>query len=178
MDNAIQLKEHGTELFRAGRFEEAADQFQQAYHAYLAAGDLVAAGRACNDQGVCWRQAARFDEAEKCLLAARSLFKKAGDLGSEAQALGNLAALYESRKDDVRAIELYRETAKLLEGCNEANLSRDTWLALARLRLRRREWLPAIAAYDEGLSQATQLSASQRALRVLLRMARRVAGWS
>ncbi len=174
MSNAIQLREGAMELFRSGRFEDAAVSFGQAHQAYLAQGDLAAAARALNDRGVCLRQAAQFDESERTLLEARAIFQKIGDVAGEAQSLGNLGALYESRHNDAKAIELYRETTALLEKCDAPNLSRDTWLALGRLRLRRREWLPALAAYDMGLSNATQLNASQRALRILLKMTRRL----
>lgn len=175
MGEIIQLKDQAMELYRAGRFEEAAQQLAQASQAHVAQGDLAAAARALNDQGVCLRQAARFEEAEKVLAEARAMFQKIGDVCGEAQTLGNLGALYESRHDDAKAIEFYRETTVLLEKCDEPNLSRDTWMALGRLRLRRREWLPAMAAYDMGLSNTARLTTAQRVLRVLLKITRRMA---
>jgi tetratricopeptide (TPR) repeat protein len=174
MSNAIQLRDNAMELFRAARFEDAAASFGQAHQAYVAQGDWAAAAKSLNDQGVCLRQSAQFEESERVLLEARAIFQKIGDVCGEAQAVGNLGALCESRHQDAQAIELYRETTALLEKCDEPNLSRDTWLALGRLRLRRREWLPALAAYDMGLSSATHLNASQRALRILLKMTRRL----
>lgn len=174
MNDLAQSRDVAMELYRSGRFEEAAEQFGQAYQAHLAQGDWAAAARAANNRGVCLRQAAQFDEAEKAFGEARAIFQQHGDLSGAAQTMGNLATLYESRGNEARAIELYRETAKLLEQCNEPNLSRDTWLALGRLRLRRREWPLAFAAYEMGLSTATELTATQRALRALLKIARRV----
>ncbi len=174
MGELIQFQDRAAELYRAGRYEESADNFGQVARAHLAQGNWAEAAKALNNQGVCLRQAARFEEAEKALLEARDLFQKNNDVCGQAQTLGNLGALCESRHDDARAIELYREATALLEKCSEPNLTRDTWLALARLRLRRREWLPAMAAYDMGLSSATQLSATQRALRALLKVARRM----
>ncbi len=170
MGDVIPVQDQAMELYRAGRFEEAAGHWQQVYQASLAGGDLAAAARALNDQGVCWRQAARFDEAEQALSEARAIFQKLGDVCGEAQVVGNLAALYESRHKDARAIDLYREAIALLDRCGEPTLSRETWMALGRLRLRRREWWPAFAAYEMSLSDTAQLTVAQRALRGLLRV--------
>ncbi|MBN1890571.1 MAG: tetratricopeptide repeat protein [Thermoflexales bacterium] len=174
MIDTVQLREQGLALFRQGRFEEAATHLAEACQAYTAQGDWAAAAEALNDQGVCLRQAGRLEEAEKALLEARGLFQKTANARGEAGALGNLGAVYESLGQEAKAIGLYRESIGLLEECGEQAMARDTWLALGRLRLRKHQWLPALAAYDMGLEDAKDLSASQRTLRTLLRFTRRI----
>jgi tetratricopeptide (TPR) repeat protein len=171
---ASSMREEGLALFRQGRFEEAAAHLAEAGQSYMAQSDLTAAAEAFNDQGVCLRQAGRLDEAEHALLEARDLFQKTGNARGEAGALGNLGAVYESLGQEPKAIGLYRESIGLLEECGEQAMARDTWMALGRLRLRKRQWLPALAAYDMGLENTKDLSAAQRTLRTLLRFTRRI----
>jgi tetratricopeptide (TPR) repeat protein len=102
------LKEAGTKLYRDGQYEEAAAKFAEAQQAFVAADDRLSAAEAANNRGVCWRQAAKWDEATAALDEARGLFQALNDLKGEGQVVGNMAALAESQGQKDRAVELYQ----------------------------------------------------------------------
>lgn len=61
--DAKALKDEGLKLYRDGRYEEAAAKFAEAQLAFVTAGDQKEAAECVNNRGVCFRQAAKFDEA-------------------------------------------------------------------------------------------------------------------
>ncbi|MGH2592386.1 MAG: hypothetical protein ACRDGG_02615, partial [Anaerolineae bacterium] len=62
MTTGESLMHEGMQLYRDGRFEEAAARFAEAQADFAAQGNANDAAEAANNRGVCWRQAARWDE--------------------------------------------------------------------------------------------------------------------
>jgi len=173
---ADELKNKGIEHYRAGKFEEAIAAFAQAQQAFLAKGDVEQAAECANNRGVAARQAARLDEAETAFTEARQLFEKLGDPKSQGMVAGNLGALAESRDQREQAVTLYKEAIQLFESAGAADLSAETWRALSRLRMKQGQWFAALGAYDTSLDNVRHPTATQRTLRSLLKLSRRLMG--
>ena len=97
MSDATTVKEEGLKLYRAGRYEDAAAKFVEAQQAFASEGNPKEVAECANNRGVCWRQAAKFDEATAAFEEARPLFQGLNDLVGEGQVVGNLAAWWNRR---------------------------------------------------------------------------------
>ncbi len=168
MSDGQSLQDEGLKLYRNGQYEEAAAKFLEAQQAYSVANDQPNAAERANDRGVCWRQAAKWDEATAAFTEARSMFQALNDAKGEGQVVGNLAALADSQNDKDHAAELYLEAIDLLEKAGAKDLAKDTYTALSRLRLKRRDFMGAIGAYDAGIDEIEKPSVMQRVVRRIL----------
>jgi tetratricopeptide (TPR) repeat protein len=168
MSDEKNLQDAGLKLYRDGQYEEAAAKFIEAQQAYGAANDQVNAAECANNRGVCWRQAAKWDEATAAFTEARSMFQALSDVKGEGQVVGNLAALADSQNDKDRAADLYLESIDLLEKAGAKDLAKDSYTALSRLRLKRRDFMGAIGAYDAGLDEIDKPNVMQRVVRRIL----------
>lgn len=171
---ADQANSQGLELYRAGQFEDAVAVFAQAQQACLAQDNLQGAAECANNRGVAARQAARPDEAEAAFTEARRLFERLGDRKSQGMVAGNLGALAESCDERDRAVAFYKEAIELFEAAGAAELAAETWRALSRLRMKQGEWFAALGAYDASLDRVKRPTPTQRALRSLLGVSRRL----
>ena len=90
------------------------------------------------------------------------------DLKGEGQVVGNLGALADSQNDKDKAAELYLEAIDLLEKAGAKDLAKDTYTALSRLRLKRRDFMGAISAFDAGIDEIEKPSLMQRVARKIL----------
>ena len=171
-----ELKDKGLAHFRAGRFEDAIAALAQAQQAFLAAGDAQQAAETANDRGVAMRQAARFDEAEAAFTDARRLFEALGDRRAQGQVIGNLGMLAESRNQAEQAATFYKEAITLFDEVGAADLAGETWRALSRLQMKQGKWVAALGAYDAGLQDVKHLTPTQRLLRRLMQITRRLMG--
>ena len=176
MSAADDLKKKGIEHYRAGRFEDAMAAFAHAQQAFLAEGNPQQAAETANDRGVAARQAAHLDVAEAAFTEARRLFDESGDRLSQGQVIGNLGALSESRNQNEQAAAFYKEAIVLFDEVGAADLSGETWRALSRLRMKQGKWLAALGAYDAGLQDVKHPTPTQRLLRRLMRVSRRLMG--
>jgi Flp pilus assembly protein TadD len=168
MSDGKALHEEGLKLYRDGQYEAAAAKFAEAQQAYVAATDQPNAAESANNRGVCWRQAAKWDEATAAFTEARSIFQALSDAKGEGQVVGNLGALADSQGDKDRAADLYLESIDLLEKAGAKDLAKDSYTALSRLRLKRRDVMGAISAYDAGLEEIEKPNIMQRMVRKIL----------
>lgn len=168
MADAKAIKEEGMRLYQAGRYEEAVAKFGEAQTMFAQAGDQKEAAECANNQGVCWRQAARWDEAAAAFEEARPLFQAQNDLSGEGQVVGNLAALVEAQGDKQRAAELYQEAIDLLTKAGEKDLAKHTYTALSKLKLKQRDVVGAMTAFDAGLEQLDKPNLIERMARKII----------
>ena len=82
--DAKQIKDEGLKLYRDARYEEAAAKFAEAQPAFVTEGNGKEAAECLNNRGVCWRQAAKFDEATAAFEEARAAFQALNDAMGEA----------------------------------------------------------------------------------------------
>ena len=166
----------GTQLYRQGRFEEAAACFAEAQSAFAAVANVKEMAEAANNRGVCWRQAAHWDKAYAAFGEARAGFQSIQDVAGEGQVVGNLGALADSEGRPDQAVAYYEEAIRLLESAGERDLAQATYTALSRLKMKQGNWLGAIDAYESGLAKVERPSVVQRILRRFLRVPKKLGG--
>ena len=168
MSDAKTIKDEGMKLYRAGRYEEAAAKFAEAQAAFSAAGNVQETAECINNRGVSWRQAAKWDEATAAFEEARPQFQELHDLVGEGQVVGNLAALVEAQGDKQRAAELYQEAIDLFTQADAKDFVKDTYTALSKLKLKQRDVVGAMTAFDAGLEQLDKPNVIERMARKII----------
>ena len=168
MSDAKAIKDDGLKLYRSGRYEEAAARFGEAQAAFAQAGDAKEAAECANNRGVCWRQAAKWDEAAAAFDEARPKFQELHDLVGEGQVVGNLAALVEAQGDKQRAAELYQEAIDLFTQADAKDFVKDTYTVLSKLKLKQRDVVGAMTAFDAGLEQLDKPNLIERMARKII----------
>ena len=168
MSDASAVKEEGMKLYRAGRYEDAAAKFAEAQLMFANAGNHKEVAECANNRGVCWRQAAKFDEATAAFEEARPLFQGLNDLVGEGQVLGNLAGVVESQGDKQHAGELYLEAIDLFTKAGAKDYAKDTYTALSKLKLKQRDVVGAMTAFDSGLEQLDKPNLIERMARKII----------
>ncbi|CAG0936942.1 hypothetical protein TFLX_05839 [Thermoflexales bacterium] len=168
MSDANNLKEEGLKLYRAGRYEEAAAKFAEAQLGFANESNPQEVAECANNRGVCWRQAAKFEEATAAFEEARPLFQGLNDLVGEGQVVGNLATLVESQGDKQRAAELYQEAIDLFTKADAKDYIKDTYTALSKLKLKQRDVVGAMTAFDAGLEQLEKPNLIERMARKII----------
>lgn len=168
MSSTIDVKEEGLKLYRAGRYEEAAAKFAEAQLGFANEGNHKEVAECANNRGVCWRQAAKFEEAIAAFEEARPLFQGLNDLVGEGQVVGNLAAVVESQGDKQRAAELFQEAIDLFTQAGAKDYAKDTYTALSKLKLKQRDVVGAMTAFDSGLEQLDKPNLIERMARKII----------
>jgi len=169
MSDAKDIKEEGLNLYRAGRYEDAAAKFAEAQALFATAGDQKEAAECVNNRGVCWRQAAKWDEAIAAFEEARPLFQALQDGVGEGQVVGNLATVIEAQGDKQRAAELYQEAIDLFIAAGAKDYAKDTYTAMSRMKLKQRDVAGAMTAFDAGLEQLDNPNLIEKMARKILR---------
>jgi tetratricopeptide (TPR) repeat protein len=168
MSDAKAVKEEGLKLYRSGRYEDAAAKFAEAQQLFSSEGNYKEVAECANNRGVCWRQAAKFDKATAAFEEARPLFQQNNDMVGEGQVVGNLAALVESQGDKQRAAELYQEAIDLFTKAGAKDYAKDTYTALSKLKLKQRDVVGAMTAFDTGLEQLDKPNLIERMARKII----------
>ena len=168
MSDAKNIKEEGLKLYRAGRYEEAAAKFAEAQLEFATEVNHKEVAECANNRGVCWRQAAKFEEATAAFEEARPLFQGLNDLVGEGQVVGNLAALLESQGDTKHAGEMYQEAIDLFTQAGAKDYAKDTYTALSKLKLKQRDVVGAMTAFDSGLEQLDKPNLIERMARKII----------
>jgi len=168
MSDAIAVKEEGLKLYRAGRYEDAAAKFAEAQQLFANESNHKEVAECANNRGVCWRQAARFDEATAAFEEARPLFQGLNDLVGEGQVVGNWAAVVESQGDKQHAAELYQEAIDLFTKAGAKDYAKDTYTTLSKLKLKQRDVVGAMTAFDSGLEQLDKPNLIERMARKII----------
>jgi len=168
MSDAKNIKEEGLKLYRAGRYEEAAAKFAEAQLEFATEGNHKEVAECANNRGVCWRQAAKFEEATAAFEVARPLFQSLNDLVGEGQVVGNLAALLESQGDTQHAAGMYQEAIDLFTQAGAKDYAKDTYTALSKLKLKQRDVVGAMTAFDTGLEQLDKPNLIERMARKII----------
>ncbi|MGC8879901.1 MAG: tetratricopeptide repeat protein [Anaerolineae bacterium] len=164
------LYKEGIQHYQAKRYAAAAQSFEKARVAAEQAGERHRLAEVLNDLGVARRELGEWDAAQWALEAAYTLFGELQDTRGQAQALGNLASVHEGRGDYAAAAEAYRESARMFEALGESELAMYTRQALSRLHLEHKQWLTAIAAYEEGIEAMPNSSLKKKVLQRLMQL--------
>lgn len=162
------LHEQGVALFRQGKLEAALNQFKEALTA--ASGDARGEAEIYNDIGVVYKQLEDYPAAYQALNEAMLRFTELADKKGQAQALGNRASVKEAEEEFEEAVEIYKQSATMLEEVGESEMAMYVWQAISKLRLKQKQYIAAIGAYEEGIENMPDRSLKKKFMRGLLRM--------
>lgn len=170
------LKQEGLRLFQEGLYDEALTKFKEAQERFAAEGNEIEAAEMINNLGVIHRLQGKWDEAIVALEEARATFARLGDRSREAQTLGNLGGVYASKHEREKAKECLRQAADIFAELADEQRRGETLIALGVQEWKTGDRRAGLATYEAGLQTLKKPTASQKALRGLLKMRARLLG--
>lgn len=168
------LHQEGVALFRAGDFAAALSKLQEALS--LAADDPRHTAEIYNDLGVTYKELADFPAAYAALDEAMTRFSNLDDRKGQAQTLGNRAAVYEAEGLTEEAVDAYKQSAAAFEELGENEMSMYVWQAISRLRMKQKQYVAAIGAYEEGIDRMPEQSFKKKIMQKILKIPRNMLG--
>ncbi|RME97913.1 MAG: tetratricopeptide repeat protein [Chloroflexi bacterium] len=165
--NAAALHQQGVDLFRQDNPEAALEKLKAALE--IAPEGSAKAAEICNDLGVVYRELEDYESAHQSLDKAMSLFTQLDNAKGQAQTLGNRAALLESQDKLEEAVEMYKKSAAMFEDLGENDMAMYVWQAVSRLRTGQGQYIAAIGAYEEGVSNMPKGSFKRKILEKILK---------
>jgi tetratricopeptide (TPR) repeat protein len=168
------LHEQGVSLFRQGKYQAALEKFNEALQNVQDQPRSMA--EIYNDMGVTYKQLENYPAAYQALDKAMQLFTELGDKKGQAQTLGNRASVYEAEGDPEEAVEIYKQSAALLEEIGETEMAMYVWQAISRLRTKQGQYIAAIGAYEEGIENMPEGSFKRKVLQQILKLPGSVLG--
>jgi tetratricopeptide (TPR) repeat protein len=157
----------GITLFRAGKYAEALEKFKIALQSET---DPKHIAEIYNDIGVTHKELEDYPAAYLALNEAMSHFTELADEKGQAQTLGNRAAVYEAEGLTEEAVETYKQSAAMFEALGESDMAMYVWQAVSRLRMKQRQYIAAIGAYEEGVDNMPEGSLKGKILRQILKV--------
>jgi tetratricopeptide (TPR) repeat protein len=170
MTDPVKLHALGITHFRAGRFADAAQALVDASDVAEAGEDRQRTAEILNDLGVTYRELKEWEQAEAALEKAYVIFAELGNVKGKAQVMGNMGSILEGQERYEEAVDAYKQSANMFEQIGDSDSAMYTWQALSRLRLKHGQWLPAIAAYEEGIENLPDRSLKKGLLKRILRL--------
>ncbi|RME48286.1 MAG: tetratricopeptide repeat protein, partial [Caldilineae bacterium] len=168
MTTIEQLQQEGVNAFRQGDYETAQARFEAMIAAAEAENNPAKAAEGLNDLGVVRKQLGDLPGAFEALEKALAYYQDADDERGEAQVLGNLGMVEEAAGRYEDAVQSYLDSAAIFEELGDDEMAMYAWQALSRLKLRQKEWVSAIAAYEEGIAHLPDSSIKKKLLQKLL----------
>ena len=142
----------GVALFRKDKIEEAHQKLSEAL--LNSSQDPRRTAEINNDLGVVYQKLEDYPAAHQALDEAEALFLELDDRKGQAQTL---------------AIATYKESAGMLEEIGESEMSMYVWQAVSRLRTKQGQYIAAIGAYEEGVSNMPKSSFKRKILEQILK---------
>jgi tetratricopeptide (TPR) repeat protein len=159
--------EQGIALFRKENYQAALEKFSQALSGVT---DDKHTAEIYNDIGVTYKQLEDYEAAHQALDEAWARFTELADEKGQAQTLGNRAAVYEAEGLLDEAVDTYKKSATMLEKVGESEMAMYVWQAVSRLRMKQKQYVAAIGAYEEGIENMPKGSLKKRILQKILKM--------
>jgi len=162
-----QLHQEGINLFRKGDVETAQEKLTQALE--HTGEDARKAAEIYNDLGVINKELEDYAAAHNALDEASSRYDALDDKKGQAQTLGNRAAVLQAEGQLEEAVEMYKQSANLLEELGESEMAMYVWQAVSKLRTKQGQYIAAIGAYEEGVSNMPKRSFKRKVLEQILK---------
>jgi len=146
--------EHGSQLFRLGRYREAEQVYQSVANTALSLGLADLSGRALTDSGACQLALHQYESALRLFLAARRSSAAARDDDAAAAADANIASVYVQTGEYSAAAEWVERSMAHISGSDRRlNLAR-LQIQMATLRARQGRADESLALFRQGLDAA------------------------
>ncbi len=164
---ADKLHKDGIKLFRRDKPDAAIEKFTEALEA--TEGDPRKSAEIYNDMGVAYRDLEDYPAAHNALDEAMSRFTELGDKKGQAQTLGNRGAVLQAQGELEKAVEVYKQSATILEDVGENEMAMYVWQAVSKIRTKQGQYIAAIGAYEEGIDNMPQSSFKRKILKNILK---------
>ncbi len=164
---ADKLHKDGIKLFRRDKPDAAIEKFTEALEA--TEGDPRKSAEIYNDMGVAYRDLEDYPAAHNALDEAMSRFTELGDKKGQAQTLGNRGAVLQAQGELEKAVEVYKQSATMLEDVGENEMAMYVWQAVSKIRTKQGQYIAAIGAYEEGIDNMPQSSFKRKILKNILK---------
>lgn len=165
-----QLENEGKKHYENGEYLEAALIFSAAEKAYKTAGNQLLAAEMANNSSVAYLKAGDAKAALNAVMGTEQIFAAQGDLRRQGMAMGNRASALENLGDLDSAVEIYQQSADILQKCGENELRAHVLKSLSALQLKRGQQIDAVFTMKEGLEGIEKPSFKQRLLKYLLKL--------
>ncbi len=176
MTNLDKLQKEGVDAFRAGNYELAEEKFLALIDAATTENDPAKVAEAHNDLGVVRKQLGNIDDAMEALHAALKYYQDVDDARGEAQVLGNFGMVEAGAEKYEDAIQSYLDSATIFEELGDSEMAMYSWQALSRLQLKQKDWINALAAYEEGIAHLPDSSIKKKIVQTLLKTPQKFLG--
>jgi len=164
----VELSKNGKVAYQRSNYQTAAQLFNEARQYYIDIGDDLNAAEMANNCAVAFLHLGEAETALKLIQGTDQIFERAHDQCRQGMALGNLATAFESLDRFEEAIEVYKQSAKLLHEAGEDQLQADVMRSLSSLQLRMGQQLQALISLQVGLENIRHPNPTQRLTKKLL----------
>ena len=164
------LEEEAKDLYKAGKFQQAAECFSQAAAFYLKEEEYLLAAEMRNNQSVALLKAKKPHLALDAVRGTDEIFHEAGDLLKEGMALANQATALKDLGENQKAIDDFNTAAKIFKNSGEQGMHLQTMQSISALKLKTRNIAGALFSMQEGLDELENPNLRQKLLRSLLRI--------
>lgn len=170
------MQKSGVEAFRAGNYELAKERFSALIEAAREENNPAKVAEAQNDLGVVLKILDDLDGALAALHAALKYYQSVDDEHGEAQVLGNFGMVEAAAGQYEDAIQSYLDSATIFEELGDSEMAMYSWQALSKLQLHQKDWINAIASYEEGIAHLPDNSIKKKIVQALLKTPQKFLG--
>ncbi|NOZ07140.1 MAG: tetratricopeptide repeat protein [Chloroflexi bacterium] len=170
------MRSRGLTSYQEGEYDTAIAAFAEARNRLKDIGDRHGEAEMLTNLGVAHQRMGKLEPAQLAFEESLEIFTALGELEGQAIAFGNLGNLLLLRGDSGRAVGYLERAIDIFGERGQREQAAATWTILARAYLKEKQWIDAIAAYDQSLYYTERLSASQRLMQGLIGILLRVMG--
>jgi len=169
-NNPALLEKEAKDLYRAGKFQQAAECFSEAAAFYLKNEENLLTAEMRNNQSVALLKAKKPRLALDAVLGTDEIFQEAGDFLKQGMALANRATALQDLGEKQKAIDDFDRAAEIFKNSGEKDLYLQTKQSISALKLKTRNIAGALFSMQEGLDELEKPNLRQKFLRTLLRI--------
>lgn len=166
--NPEMLSKQGKAAYQRADYLDAAKAFEAAAQAYRSLEKELEAAEEANNASVAFLLAEEKADALRVVEGTPAIFAAAGDTRRQGISLGNYAAALEAVGRVEEALEIYQQSAEVLDQAGEDQLRSKSLQSLSALQIRSGRQMQALASMQAGLEGLKKPSLQQRLLKKLL----------
>jgi tetratricopeptide (TPR) repeat protein len=164
------LTKKADKAYKSKRYSEAAKYYREAADLSAQAGNSIRQAELMNNVSVSLVQAGNAQAGLEASLGTERVFAEAGDIHSQALALGNQAAALEALNKLDEALERYIQCNDLLKQTGDEATRSFVLKSISTLQLRTGHQFEALAYMEAALDRTDKLSTQEKILKNLLKV--------
>jgi tetratricopeptide (TPR) repeat protein len=168
--NPQQLADEGQAEYNKAHYSEAARLYKASSDGYLLSGEELLAAEMANNCCVAYLKWGKAESALEVANGTERLFAKKGDMLRQALALGNQAAAWEGLNQLDQAVNMYNQSAELLNGLGEFELRAYVLQSVSAIQLRRGQFLEAYTTMGVGVLGLDKPNLTNKLLKSLIQL--------